>query len=188
MVPGLKHTCYKVAKASYVLYSGLAAASLVLTKAWPASFTGRVAVTVTSATGHADCAGSVTVGSEAKSFSASGQRLTYTTFLSALPAISTSGLDCNVLVEVITTSGQPYYEETLTAVKCFWSASQKSFKDTMGNFVMSDAVVLTQVAINATDTLRYDGINYMVKSVGGGVDDKAIPGHDLRKLYCVKSG
>ena len=185
MVPGLKNTCYLVAKASYVLFSGQSATSLALTKIWPASFAGRVAVTVRSATGHTDCAGSVTVGSEAKTFSTSGQRLTYTTFLSALPVISTSGLDCNILVEVITTSGQPYYEETLTSITCRWTATQKSFRNSIGEWETSDAEVLTtSTACDATDTLRYEGLDYVIRQVN---PYSKLSGREfLRKLYVTR--
>lgn len=187
MVPGLKHTCHLVTKAVAKLYDAVGSGSLTLTGTWPTGLTGRVAITVTSEEGHMDCVGSIAVGSESKTFSTSGQRLTYTTYLTALPAIVASGLDCHILVEVLTTPGQPYYDETLADVKCMWSASQKSFKNSLGNFAVSDAIVLTQSAIDATDILRYDGVDYSVESVSGGLDDKAVPGHDLRKLYCVKS-
>ena len=186
MVPGLKHTAYKVAKTSWTLYDGLTAPSpLVLTKAWPAGFTGRVAVTVTSETGHTDCAGSVTVGSETKSFTTSGQRLTFTNYLSALPAISCSGLDCHILVEVITTGGQPYYEETLTAVTCRWTATQKSFRNSAGDWETSDAEVLTtSTACNATDTMRYEGVDYVVRQVNPYAK---LSGREfLRRLYVTR--
>lgn len=185
MVPGLKHTCYLVSKAPWTLYDGLSAASLTLTKAWPTSFTGRVAVTVESATGRTDCAGTVTVGSETKTFAASGQRLTFTTFLSSLPAISTSGMDCNILVEVLTTSGQPYHEETLTAVTCRWTAKQKSFKNSMGQWETSSAEVLTtSTACNVTDTLRYGGIDHVVGEV---TPYSKLSGREfLRRLYVTR--
>ena len=132
MVPGLKHTCYLVAKSTAKLYDALGSGALTLSGTWPSGLTGRVAITVTSVAGHTDVAGTVTVGGESKSFSASGQRLTYTTYLSARPVIVATGLDCHILVEVLTASGQPYYAETLTAITCRWTPTQKSFRNSIG--------------------------------------------------------
>ena len=185
MVPGLKHSCSLVTKAVAKLYDAVGSGSLTLTGSWPAGLTGRVAITVTSATGHTDCAGAVAVGSESKTFSASGQRLTYTTYLTALPAIVATGLDCHILVEVLTTSGQPYYAETLTAVTCRWTPTQKSFRNSIGEWETSDAEVLTTSTLpNATDTLRYESVDYVVRQVN---PYSKLSGREfLRKLYVTR--
>lgn len=185
MVPGLKHTCSLVEKSPWTLYDAVGSGSLTLSGAWPTGFTGRVAITVTSGEGHTDCSGRITVGSEYKDFSASGQRLPYTTYLSALPAIVASGLDCHILVEVLTTSGQPYYAETLTAITCRWTATQKSFRNNMGEWETSDAEVLTTSTLpNATDVLRYGGQDYMIRQVN---PYSKLSGREfLRKLYVTR--
>ena len=54
---------YMVSKGNHILYSGLSATTLVLTGSLP-SVPFRVAVSLLAATGHADVAGRVTVGSE----------------------------------------------------------------------------------------------------------------------------
>jgi hypothetical protein len=106
------------------------------------------------------------VDSEAKSFSASGQRLTYTTYLTARPIIVATGLDCHILVEVLTTSGQPYQDEAVTAVTCRWTAMQKSFRDTLGNWSYSDAVVLTtSQAVDVNATLQFENEDFEVRQV-----------------------
>jgi len=185
IVPGLKHTAYKVTKTPWTLYDAAGSGVLTLTKAWPVGITGRVAVTVSAVEGHVDCTGAVVVAGESKNFSAPGQRLTYTTYLSALPAISTSGLDCHVLVEVITTGGQPYYEETLTAITCRWTPTQKSFRNSLGEWETSDAEVLTtSTTCNATDILRYEGMDYVIRQVN---PYSKLSGREfLRRLYVTR--
>ncbi len=185
IVPGLKHTCYLVSKSAAKLYDALSSGVLALSGEWPSGFTGRVAITITSETGHTDCIGSVAVGSESKSFTASGQRLTFTTYLTALPAIVATGLDCYILVEVLTTSGQPYYEETLTAVTCRWTPTQKSFRNSLGEWETSDAEVLTTSTLcNATDVLRYEGLDYVVRQVNPY--SKLSEREFLRRLYVTR--
>lgn len=185
MVPGMKHTCYLVAKSTAKLYDAVGSGALTLSGAWPAGLTGRVAITVTSVAGHTDVAGSIAVGSESKAFSASGQRLTYTTYLTALPAIVASGLDCHILVEVLTTSGQPYYAETLTTVTCRWTSTQKSFRNSIGEWETSDAEVLTTSTLpNATDVLRYESVDYVVRQVN---PYSKLSGREfLRRLYVTR--
>lgn len=185
MVPGLKHSCYLVAKSVAKLYDAVGSGSLTLSGSWPSGLTGRVAITVTSATGHTDVAGAIAVGSESKSFSASGQRLTYTTYLTALPAIVATGLDCHILVEVLTTGGQPYYTETLTAVTCRWTPTQKSFRNSLGEWETSDAEVLTTSTLpNATDILRYEGVDFVVRQVN---PYSKLSGREfLRRLYVTR--
>lgn len=185
MVPGLKHTCYLVAKSIAKLYDAVGSGSLSLTGSWPAGLAGRVAITVASATGHTDCVGSVAVGNESKSFSTSGQRLTYTTYLTTLPAIVTTGLDCHILVEVLAASGQPYYLETLTAITCRWTPTQKSFRNSLGEWETSDAEVLTtSTACNATDVLQYEGRDYVVRQVN---PYSKLSGREfLRRLYVTR--
>jgi hypothetical protein len=185
MVPGLKHTCYLVAKSTAILHDAVGSGSLTLTGSWPSGLTGRVAITVTSETGHTDCVGSLQVDSEAKSFSASGQRLTYTTYLTARPVIVATGLDCHILVEVLTASGQPYYAETLTAITCRWTPTQKSFRNSLGEWETSDAEVLTTSTLpNATDVLRYESVDFVVRQVN---PYSKLSGREfLRRLYVTR--
>ena len=126
MVPGIKKAAHRVDRANWKLFLGNAAASLVLNGDGLPSVAFRCAITVTSITGHTDCAGTVTVGSETKTFTASGQRMTTTTLLTALPAITTAGLDCQVLVEAISASGAAILKETLTAILIGYNLRQNS--------------------------------------------------------------
>lgn len=176
-----------MAKSTAILYDAVGSGTLTLTGSWPSGLTGRVAITVTSETGHTDCAGSIAVGSESKTFSASGQRLTYTTYLTARPIIVATGLDCHILVEVLTTSGQPYQDEAVTAVTCRWTPTQKSFRNSMGEWETSDAEVLTtSSAVNVNAVLQFGNKDFEVKEA----DPKAkLSGREfLRKLKVVYIG
>jgi len=99
----LNQSAYRVVKGKHKLYDDTTAATLNLTGSLP-SVPFRVAVTLSSVTGHTDVAGTVTVGSETLTFT-TATRKTTTTLLSALPTITTSGLNCNILVEAITSAG-----------------------------------------------------------------------------------
>ena len=183
MVPGLKHTCHKVQKDIWILYNNTSAATLTLTGSKPiVPF--RVAITLSPKTDHVACAGIVTIGGEAISFSAAGRKTT-TNSLTALPVVTTTGLDCHILLEAITISGQSIYVETLTAVKCRWTSKQKLIPKPEGGFTLTSAEVLTQVAsCNGGDTLRYLGVDYSIQEV----DPKSkLSGVEfLRRLYVVR--
>ena len=166
MVPGLKQTPYKVSKSLWTLYNSLSAANLTLIDVAP-SVPFRCSVTLATATGHTDCIGSVIIGSETLTFAGAGKKLSKTN-LSALPVITTSGLDCSVLITCISALGADLEKETLSEVKCAWVPSQKYFQNSLGEWQLSDIVALTKTSLNADDTVSYDNFDYIVRQVLGG--------------------
>ena len=166
MVPGLKQTAYKVSKSLWTLYNSLSAATLTLIDVAP-SVPFRCAVTLEVATGHADCVGSVTIGAEVLNFTAAGKKISKTN-LSALPVITTSGLDCSVLITCMSALGADLEKETLSEVKCAWVPAQKYFQNSLGEWQLSDVVALTKSVLNADDIISYNNYDYIVKQVLGG--------------------
>jgi hypothetical protein len=106
MVIGINQDAYRVDRANWRIYNGLSSGVGTLNGDGLPAVPFRCAVTLSTAAGHVDCAGSVTVGSETLTFTAAGKKTT-TTFLSALPAILCTGLDCDVLVEALNSGGAP---------------------------------------------------------------------------------
>lgn len=158
------HTAYLVEKSNHVLYDGLAAATLTLAGSLPAvAF--RVAVTLSSVTGHTDVAGSVVVGSETLTFTAAGKKTT-TTALSALPVVTTSSLDCNILIEAITTGGAPVLAETLTTLKIRFEPTTKAFVNAVGTWTQSYAYcMVVNSTIQIGDVIRYNSVDYPVRQI-----------------------
>lgn len=166
----LNQDAYRVTKGNHVLYSGLTAATLVLTGSLP-SISFRVAVTLSSVTDHADCAGSVVIGSETLTFTAAGKK-TSTVSLSALPVITTSNLDCNILVEAITTGGAPILSETLTAIKIRLEGAQSGFYNAQGVWTKTDYIIFCKTSMDIGDIVRYGTTDYKIqkKSDNPGLD------------------
>jgi hypothetical protein len=159
----LNQDAYWVTKANHVLYSGLSVASPVLTGSLP-SVTFRVAVTISSTTGHADCAGSAVVGSETLTFAVAGKKTT-TMSLSALPAISCSGLDCNILVEAISVGGAPLQTETQTAIKIRKEAYQSGYFNAAGVWTATRDAVYCTAVMAVGDKIRFNGTDYTILKV-----------------------
>ena len=156
----------KVVKSNLVLFSGLVAASLVLTGSLPA-VPFRIAVTLASTTGHTDCAGSVVVGSETLTFT-TATRKTTTTILSALPVITCSGLDCNILVDAINSGGAPIFLETTTDIKIRMKSKMKSIPSPQGGWESireSYAISWARDAVAVGDIIRYGGEDYIVQDI-----------------------
>lgn len=166
----LNQDAYRITKGNHVLYSGLTAATLVLTGSLPA-VPFRVAITLSSITDHTDCAGSVVVGGETLTFTAAGKKTT-TVSLSALPVITTAGLDCNILVEAITTGGAPILAETLTAIKIRLEGAQSGFYNSQGIWTKTDYIIFCSTSMGVGDIIRYNSTDYKIqkKSDNPGLD------------------
>ena len=168
MVPGLDKTAYKVTKSLWTLYNSLSAATLTLTDVAPTgSF--RCAVSLSASGTHTDYSGTVTIGSETLTFLVAGKKTT-TTFLSALPIITTSNLDCNIKITCIDINGNDLYKEILSPILCAWAPVQKRFLNSQGEWTMSDVVAMTETAFNADDIVSYNNYDYTVKQVEGGYE------------------
>jgi hypothetical protein len=172
---------YRVVRENWELYDALSAATLTLTGTLPTvSF--KCAITVTSATGHTDCAGTVTVGSETKTFTTSGQRLTTTNLLTALPVVTTSGLDCNILIEALNSGGANIIDEYQVEIDCRFQNTQKSFMNSTGQWTQSQAIAyVTNSDFSIGDTFSIDDYDYTISQISAHVD---LDGdEEFRKLY-----
>ena len=158
---------YRVQVNNWELYDDIAAASLTLTGNTP-TVTYRLRVTTSSVTGHTNCAGTLTVnGSESLTFTQAATKVT-TTHLAAdvLPTVTTSGLDCNVLIEVLDVGGAILREETAKEIKCRFQDTQKSFRDAQGNWSLSSAIAyVNEPELVIGTKLSYDGYDYDIAQV-----------------------
>ena len=165
MVPGIKRPAYLVSQARWQIHEGLASTVGTLNGDGLPTVAFKCKATLSTATGHADVAGSVTIDGETISFNSATTK-TFTKALSALPTISVTGLDCNVLVEAVTLGGAPIYKETLTAIKLSYGMTERLAEDSMGKRTIREFEVLTSASgIQAGDIIRVDSVDYTVDKV-----------------------
>lgn len=177
----LNQTGYRVISNPVSLFDGNSSSTLTLTGTWPVGRTGRLKITISSTTGHTDCIGTITIGSETLAFAQAGTKLT-TNGLTASPIITTANLDCHIHVVVIDTVGQPIYEETALELDCRFQDTQKAFQDPTGKWTNSSAIVYTdEDSCNIGTTFSYGGYDYNIAQVSIMTDlDGSEEG---RKLY-----
>ncbi len=158
------HDAYLVTKATVSLFDGALTASPTI-GSWPSGITGRCKVTISSVTGHTDVAGTITIGSEALTFTQAGTKQT-TVNLTAKPTVSSSGLDCHCHITVIDTGGADVMAETLTAIKIRFEPTSKSYMSATGTWTQSQAyAMVVNSAIKINDIIRYNSIDYPVKQI-----------------------
>jgi hypothetical protein len=163
----LNQAGYRVQSANWTLYNAASAATLTLTGDAPTSAY-RLRVTLSAITGHADCSGTLTTnGSETLTFAIASTKIT-TTNLTAntLPTITTANLDCNILIECLTTGGAVMQEETAKEIDCRFQDTQKGFYDSTGEWSMSQAIAYVSESSCIIGTkLSYDGYDYNIAQV-----------------------
>lgn len=155
---------YLVTKAAVSLFDGTLTASPTI-GSWPTGITGRCKVIISSVTGHTDCTGTITIGSETLTFTQAGTKQT-TINLTAKPTITSSGLDCHCHITVIDVGGADVVAETLTAIKIRFEPTSKMYMNTVGAWTQSQAycmVVNSTIKIN--DIIRYNSTDYQVKQI-----------------------
>lgn len=169
------------------LYDGLTS-SIILDGDIPETF--RLAITILPVTGHTDVEGSVFVNEEELEF-AGATRLTNEEELTELPEITVEDLDCNILIECISISGEPLYHETLVPITCAVFPKTTIRRDPSGSGSMeTNYNVYTEAALKIGDQIRYTdphqgtSIDIYVKDISGAVDleDNTQP---FRVLYCA---
>lgn len=153
-----------VTKAAASLYDGTSSATFTLST-WPSGKTGRLKITISSTTGHTDCAGTITAGSEAIVFSQSGTKQT-TVNLTANPTITSTGLDCHVRIVVIDIGGAEILVETVTAIDIKFKDEQEYYNQAIGAFVKRPARAITDETISQiNDVIRFNGMDYPIKAI-----------------------
>jgi hypothetical protein len=159
----------------WTLYNNLSAPSpLVLTGAAPA-VTFRCKITVSVDGAHSDVAGTVTVNAEVITFTVAASKTT-TTNLTALPTITTTNLDCKVVITCIDTGGAPIYLNTYADFFCRWEDVNVLFMNNLGAWTQSNAKVVCKEAYAVGDYLRKDGTTteYAIKQAVVVTDADAI--------------
>jgi len=179
---------YQVLQSAWVLYDGLASA-IDLDDDIPDTF--RLAITVSPVEDHATVAGTVTIGDEELEFT-EATRLTNEEDLTELPEISVEGLDCNILIECISTTGEILYHETLVPITVVVFPKTRvvpsphgssGYQETNYN-VYSEAPLKIGDQIRYTDPHQGTSIDIYVKDVSSAVDleDNSQP---FRVFYCA---
>lgn len=183
MVIGINQDAYRVDRANWKIFSGLASVlpSLASGDGLPA-VAYKCAVTLSTSVGHTDVTGSITIGSEMPLSFNSATRKTTTVLLSALPIISHIGLNCNILIEALSAGGANIQKETATATKCRFMQAQKAYQDGAGTWTQSKGIAdTTDPNCNIGDEFRFGGIDYQIGQVNCFTD---LAGTELyRRLY-----
>lgn len=160
----LTDPAYLVTKAPHSLYDAASAATLTLTGSLP-SVPFRCSVRLYTATGKTDAAGTVTIGSEVLTF-VSASKKTTTVSLSALPIVTTSGLNCMIEILAITVGGSEILKETLTAIDIKFRDEAEYYSQAIGGFVKRPAQAITdETASQVNDAVRYNGVDYVVRAI-----------------------
>jgi hypothetical protein len=163
---------YRVTKAAATLYDATSAATFTLST-WPSGKTGRLKITVSSVTGHMDCAGSITAGSETVTFSASSTppiTKTSTTSLSANPVTTSAGLDCHVKIVVIDMGGADIMVETLAAIDTRIEAYNSGFYNAQGVWTKTNSLILCKTELQIGDVVRKGSRDYKIQNAEDNPD------------------
>jgi len=178
----------QIVQGPWVLYDGLASA-IDMDDDIPDIF--RVAVTVAPVTDHTVIEGTVHIDEEELEFT-EATRLTSSEDLTELPEISVEGLDCNILVECISTAGEPLYHETLVPIKVVVFPKTRVVPSPHGSsgYQETNYNVFSKAALKIGDQIRYTdphqgtSIDIYVKDVSSAVDleDNTQP---FRVFYCA---
>lgn len=155
---------YIVTKAPVTFHNGVSSANLTLTGTWPANGS-KIAITASAITGHADCSGTLVInGTETITFTQAGRK-TNTVNLTARPAITTSNLDCNLLITCLDSGLAPIETETAAATKIQFENTSSGFFNSQGVWtVYSGSYALCKDAAIVSDVLRY-GSDMIIKKV-----------------------
>lgn len=180
---------YQVVQGAWELYRGLAPA-IVLDDGIPVE-PFRLAITISAVTGHTTLAGTVTVNDEELEFT-EATRQTNAEDLTELPEISVEGLDCNILIECISTTGEILYRETLVPITVVVFPKTRVVPSPHGSsgYMETNYNVYSEAPLKIGDQIRYTDphqgatIDIYVKDVSDAVDleDNS---HPFRVFYCA---
>jgi len=143
---------WKVSLDNWQLYRGLAPA----VPAGPVpSDPFLAAITIAAAEGHNVLQGSVFVNDEEIEFNGA-TRLTSTTALDSLPEITTEGLDCQILVECVTTGRAPIKKEALTPIEIIVFPKTRILRNPTGSgHMQTDYDIYSKAILSIGDQIRY---------------------------------
>jgi hypothetical protein len=161
---------YKVTKAVKDAYNGVPASSPLALVGTAPTEQFKFRITVASVTNHADCSGSITVGTETLTFSISGQKKVTSVLNSSWPSVTYSGLDCSILIECLDSGGAEIKEETLVAIDTRIERYDSGFYDSSGHWTKTDTMILSNTSMNIGDTVRKSSSNYTIRKAEDNPD------------------
>ena len=161
---------YIVTTTNHEIYEGIPTSSPISSSAIgsPPTVAYRCRVKVTASGTHTDCAGNLTIGSDTLTFSATGQIKICTTIITAStkPAISFTGLDCNILIECLDVGGAEIKTETATATKIQFENTSSGFYNSEGKWtVYSGSYAMCKDAATVGSILRYNSLDHTIEKV-----------------------
>jgi hypothetical protein len=160
----LNQAASNVALSNHLLFSGPSASTLTLTGTKP-SISFRLKINVSGA----DCAGSMTINSETITFVTATTKVS-TTLLTALPTITTSGLNCMILITCIDSGGADIKDETLTTIATRTERYDSGYYDPQGVWTKTDTLILTTTALNIGDIVRRPLRDYTIRKAEDNPD------------------
>lgn len=162
LVPG----AYQVTTAPKKLYDAVPASSPITLIGSAPSTAFRCKAKVTSVTGHTDCAGTLLIGTETLTFSASSTTKQTTANLSALPVVAYANLDCKITIECIDSGGAPIMSETLTAILTLIEPHQSGIMSPQGVWTsINDTQIFSNIELAIGDIVRKGSKDYHIKSM-----------------------
>ena len=159
---------YLVTKAAVSLFDGTLTASPTI-GSWPTGITGRCKVIISSVTGHTDCAGTITIGSETLTFTQAGTKQT-TVNLTAKPTVTSAGLDCHCHITVIDAAGADVASETLTAINTRIEAYNSGFYNSQGIWTKTNSLILSTTELRIGDIVRKGTRDYRIQNAEDNPD------------------
>lgn len=151
------HLAKNITKALVTFFQGLSVATLTLTGTWPANGS-KLLIVASAITGHADCAGTLSInGTETVTVTQAGSKRT-TTALVAKPTITTSGLDCNLVITCADSGGAPIYAETETDLPCHIYLKRRSVQTPEGTWtsIQETQIEVKDLTIIPNDSIKFD--------------------------------
>jgi hypothetical protein len=160
-----KHLAKRITRAPVVLFNGTSTNTLALIAPWPLNGA-KLSIVASSVTGHTDCAGHVFIDSDDIIFTQAGTKIS-TPALTALPAIATAGLDCNLKITVLGSGGQPIYLDTETDLPCKIEVKSKSIPDPSGGWTsIRSTQIQARGIFEIGDNIKFD-IDYPFDPTNG---------------------
>lgn len=180
---------YQIVQAPWELYDGLASAIVLAGEIPTEAF--RLAITVSPVAGHNIVEGSVFIDDEELEFT-EATRLTNDTDLTELPEITVEGLDCNVLIECVSTAREALYHESLISITVVVFPKTRVVPSPHGSsgYMETNYEVRTEALLKIGDQIRYTDphqgttIDIYVKDISDAVDLEDNT-HTFRVLYCA---
>lgn len=124
----------------------------------------RCKVTLSAVTGHADCAGTITIGTETFTFLQAGAKQT-TVNLSVLPVVTYANIDCKVTIEC-NSGGAPIQVETTTAILTRIEPHQSGSMTAQGVWAsINDTQIFSDTLLAINDIVRKGTNDYCIKQI-----------------------